>query len=101
MAISKDITNAMGQTANYWRITTINSSYGAKKCNVFIAGYKDEQRRLDNKQPIVVKNYMMKEDDFALYLDTNTLDISGVNQVQACYNWLKESVEEFKEGIDA
>lgn len=30
MAISKDITNAMGQTANYWRITTINSSYGAK-----------------------------------------------------------------------
>ncbi len=101
MAISKDITNAMGQTANYWRITTINSSYGAKKCNVFIAGYKDKQRRLDNKQPIIVKNYMMKEDDFALYLDTNTLDIIGVNQVQACYNWLKESVEEFKGGIDA
>lgn len=59
MALQKDIETPTGAIANYWKIVKADFNYRGNSCVVSLAGFLNEQARLDNKPQLQVKKFVV------------------------------------------
>jgi hypothetical protein len=88
MALQKQIENAAGQTADYWRVGLIIADHVNRTSRVEVSLYKDQDARLAGRAVVETRNFYWDGDDFPFDLDV--LDIEGNNQVKLAYLKLKE-----------
>ena len=76
-------------TDSYSRVVETNLNYDTKSAHITINIYKDEQARIDGKQPVAQKTYDVTGDDFETYYNFSELDKKDVNTVSQSYLYIK------------
>ena len=81
MALKKVISLPSGHTCEYWRIVRVQQDFATGAGTVIIAGYLDEQARLDGKQP---------SSDALVALEGYT----GHGGTEQAYQWAKQQPQQ-------
>lgn len=98
MALQKTIQHPTGATSSYWRVINVSLNYQDNNATVYMAGYINDQTRLDNLMPLDGRNYSIIGGDFTTYFSITELDKS-TNPVEQAYIYIK-TLPEFQGAID-
>jgi len=103
MALLKKI-NTLDNTgvyAEYWRVTSIDLDYNKKSATIFIDGYYNQNARVDGKNPLLNREYVVNQYDFISYFSADVLNQVNVNTVSQSYLFVKSlSGSEFVDALD-
>lgn len=97
MALNKSLSTEFGVRVEYWKITAIHLGCNFNKCQIGVSGYINEDLRLEDNKPLWTENYTIKDEDFEKYLNIEELSKEGNNIISACYKYLKENIDKFKD----
>jgi hypothetical protein len=101
MAKQLDYTHPNGTNypASYWRITQLVVDMPALYAKFVFAGWKDEQARLDGKQPIGERVVHINGADFAAYFADVTAKLKNPQEVGYEYCGLFKDVPDVEEVV--
>jgi hypothetical protein len=88
MALEKSIQHPTGASSSYWRVTRISLDYERKTASISLAGYFNQQARIDNKRPLDTKQFNVMNTTFNQYFSPEELN-NNVNPVKQSYIYIK------------
>ena len=86
MALNINKPTNYGINANYFKIVNLEVSYHFKVARVELAGFVNEQARLDNKEPISSFEFRFSNEDFDFSTDQN-LTQKLYDKIKTQENW--------------
>ena len=90
MALLKSKADQYGNGGiSYWKIIETNINWLTKNSHCTLAGYVNQQARLDNKQPLESQSFDWSGDQFPFSLDV--LNQEDENVIKVAYGKIKES----------
>lgn len=90
MALQKTIftPDNTGCSANYWKICDINIDPTAKHGEIELMGYISEQAFIEGRNPVIIKNYEIRNDLFDAYFSEASMNVEGVNVYSQGYSYI-------------
>ena len=103
MAFEKQIytSDNTGVSANYWKITQIDTNWINKIISIKISGFLDEQSRMNNKSEIMHKQYTFDSLNFDNYFSVTSITGENLNILSQAYKCIKAlDTNEFGDALD-
>ena len=87
MALQKPIEHLTGASSTYWRINRIIFDNESKCGSILLAGYYDQQSKINGKQPLDSKHIPIPQEIFITYFSPDILD--DINPTKQAYLYIK------------
>jgi hypothetical protein len=99
MALQKTIytSDNTGVAATYWCACDVNIDFHKKHGSIELMGYINQQAYVDDKNPVIIKEYEIRSDLFDVYFSEQVLNQDGVNTRTQSYKYVKDYSGEFND----